>query len=53
MAMLTWLETHGGGKYLPAKPTLTAISFGFEICSTASRDQTFRLNSFSFTAKPA
>jgi hypothetical protein len=53
MAMLTWLETHGGGKYLPAKPTLTAISFGFEICSTASRDQTFRVNDFSFTAKPA
>jgi hypothetical protein len=53
MAMLTWLETHGGGKYLPAKPTLTAISFGFEICSTASRNQTFRVNNFSFTAKPA
>jgi hypothetical protein len=53
MAMLTWLETHGGGKYLPAKPTLTAISFGFEICSTASRDQTFELNNFTFTATPA
>jgi hypothetical protein len=53
MAMLTWLETHGGGKYLPAKPTLTAISFGFEICSTAGRNQTFMLNNFSFTAKRA
>jgi hypothetical protein len=53
MAMLTWLEKHGHGKYLPAKPTLTAISFGFEICSTAGRSQTFTLNSFSFTAKPA
>jgi len=53
MAMLTWLETHGGGKYLPAKPTLTAISFGFEICSTSGRDQTFQVNNFSFTAKPA
>jgi hypothetical protein len=53
MAMLTWLETHGGGKYLPAKPTLTAISFGFEICSTGGRDQTFQVNNFSFTATPA
>jgi hypothetical protein len=53
MAMLTWLETHGGGKYLPAKPTLTALSFGFEICSTAGRNQTLELNSFSFTATPA
>jgi hypothetical protein len=53
MAMLTWLETHGNGNYLPANPTLTAISFGFEICSTGSRDQTFRLNNFSFTAEPA
>lgn len=53
MAMLTWLETHGGGKYLPAKPTLTAISFGFEICSTASRNQTFTVNNFSLTAKSA
>jgi hypothetical protein len=53
MAMLTWLETHGHGKYLPAKPTLTAISFGFEICSTASRNQTFELNKFYLTATPA
>jgi hypothetical protein len=53
MAMLTWLETHGHGKYLPAKPTLTALSFGFEICSTAGQNQTFELNSFHFTAKAA
>jgi hypothetical protein len=53
MAMLNWLETHGNGKYLPAKPTLTAISFGFEICSTAGKNQTLRVNDFSFTAKRA
>ena len=53
MAMLTWLENHGDGKYLPANPTLTALSFGFEICSTGSRDQTFQVNNFSFVATPA
>jgi hypothetical protein len=53
MAMLTWLIKHGGGKYLPAKPTLTAISFGFEICSTGGRSQTFQVNNFSFIATPA
>jgi hypothetical protein len=53
LAMLTWLEKHGNGKYLPAKPTLTAISFGFEICSTAGQNQTFQLDKFYFTATPA
>ena len=53
MAMLTWLEKNGGGKYLPAKPTLTALSFGFEICSTGGRNQTFQVNNFSFIATPA
>jgi hypothetical protein len=55
MAMLTWLEKHGHGHgtYLPAQPTLTAISFGFEICSTAGRNATFELNSLYFTAKAA
>jgi hypothetical protein len=51
--MLTWLENHGDGKYLPANPTLTAVSFGFEICSTGGRSQTFQVNSFSFVATPA
>jgi len=53
MAMLTWLEKNGGGKYLPADPTLTAISFGFEICSTGGQDQSFKVNNFSFIATPA
>jgi len=53
MSMLTWLENHGDGKYLPANPTMTAVSFGFEICSTGSRNQTFQVNNFSFDATPA
>jgi hypothetical protein len=53
MAMLTWLEKNGGGKYLPANPTLTAISFGFEICSTGGQDESFQVNNFSFIATPA
>ena len=53
MAMLTWLEKNGGGKYLPANSTLQAISFGFEICSTGGRIQTFQVNNFSFIATPA
>jgi hypothetical protein len=53
MAMLSWLENHGDGKYLPANPTLTAVSFGFEICSTGGRNQTFQVNNFSFVATPA
>jgi hypothetical protein len=53
MAMLTWLENHGDGKYLPANPTLTAVSFGFEICSTAGRSQTLQVNNFSFVSTPA
>jgi hypothetical protein len=53
MAMLTWLENHGDGKYLPANPTLTAVSFGLEICSTGGRSQTFQVNNFSFVATPA
>jgi len=51
--MLTWLQEHGNGKYLPAKPTLTALSFGFEICSTGGRNQTFEVNNFSFIATRA
>ena len=53
MAMLTWLENHGNGKYLPVNPTLTAISFGIEICSTGGQNETFHVNNFSFTATPA
>ena len=52
MAMLRWLETNGNGKYLPAHSSLTALGFGFEICSTGGRNETFQLNSFTLTATP-
>jgi hypothetical protein len=53
MAMLTWLEKNGNGKYLPANPTLTAVSFGIEICSTGGQSETFQVNKFSFNATAA
>ena len=53
MAMLTWLENHGNGKYLAKNPTLTAVSFGFEICSTGGKNQTLQVNNFSLVATPA
>jgi hypothetical protein len=53
MAMLTWLETRGSGKYLPANSSLTGLSFGFEICSTGKQNETFQLNSFTLTATPS
>lgn len=53
MAMLRWLETNGNGKYLPANSSLTALSFGFEICSTGGQDVTFQLNNFTLTATPS
>jgi hypothetical protein len=53
MAMLTWLETQGSGKYLPANSSLTGLSFGFEICSTGKQNETFQLNSFTLTATPS
>jgi hypothetical protein len=43
-AMTTWLETHG---YMPQNSTVTALSYGFEICSTGGQSQDFRVNSFS------
>jgi hypothetical protein len=50
MAMLTWLEAHG---YLPQNSGLTAISYGFEICSTGGRPETFTVSGFSITAPKA
>jgi hypothetical protein len=50
LAMLTWLETHGHGRYLPANSGLTAFSFGFEICSTGGVPETFPLTGFTLTA---
>ena len=53
MAMLRWLETNGDGRYLPAHSSLTAIGFGFELCSTGGRTETFKLKSFKLTATPS
>lgn len=50
MAMLTWLEAHG---YLPQNSSLTAISYGFEICSTGGKPETFTVSGFSITAPKA
>jgi hypothetical protein len=50
LSMLTWLED---ARYLPAASTVTAFSYGFEICSTGGQNETFRLNSFSITATSA
>ena len=49
LAMSEWLETHG---YLPANSTWTAISDGWEICSTGGSDETFVLSNYSVTAVP-
>lgn len=50
LAMLEWLVNNGG--YLPQGSTLTAIGYGFEICSTGGVDEKFELKSFSITASP-
>lgn len=47
LAMLRWLENHG---YLPHGSGLTDISYGFEICSTDGRPETFRLSRYSISA---
>ena len=55
-AMTAWLENHtqpvanGGGTYLPAASTFTAISDGWEICSTGGQNETFQVSSFSAQA---
>jgi hypothetical protein len=47
LAMIKWLETNG---YLPAGSTWTALSDGWEICSTGGQNETFSLSNFSVTA---
>jgi hypothetical protein len=47
LSMLTWLENHG---YLPSTSTLTAIDYGWEICSTGGSPQTYTLNRYSITS---
>jgi hypothetical protein len=46
--ILKYLETN---KYIPAKSTWTAGSFGFEVCNTSGTTQTFKVNGFSWSAK--
>ncbi|MGH7436631.1 MAG: GH12 family glycosyl hydrolase domain-containing protein [Polyangiaceae bacterium] len=50
LAMLEWLENNGG--YLPQASTLTAIGYGFEICSTGGADERFEVSAFSIRSKP-
>jgi hypothetical protein len=50
LAMLTWLERHG---YLPQASELVNISYGFEICSTGGRPETFTVSRFSISAPKA
>jgi hypothetical protein len=45
-AMTTWLEDNG---YMPQKSTITALSYGFEICSTGGQNQDFRVSRFSIS----
>ena len=45
--MTQWLEANG---YLAANSTFTAISAGWEICSTGGLNETFQMSNYSVTA---
>jgi hypothetical protein len=47
LAMLDWLVRH---RYLRQKSGLTDISYGFEICSTGGRPETFTVSRFTISA---
>jgi hypothetical protein len=47
LGMLTWLVSH---RYLPKGSGLTAISYGFEICSTGGQPETFTVGRFSISS---
>ncbi len=47
LAMVKWLEANG---HLPASSTWTALSVGWEICSTGGQPETFAMNNFTVTA---
>lgn len=49
LAMLTWLVRH---QYLPKRSGLTAVSYGFEICSTGGQPETFAVSRFSISSRP-
>lgn len=46
LGMLKWLVSHS---YLPQSNGLTAIGYGFEICSTGGRPETFTVTGYSVT----
>jgi hypothetical protein len=50
LSMVTWLEKHG---YMASASTITALSYGFEICSTGGQNETFHVSSFSISATQA
>lgn len=47
LEIFQWMIDNG---YLPATNTLTAIGYGWEICSTGGIDQFFKVNDFSLEA---
>jgi hypothetical protein len=47
LAMLNWLADHG---YYSKSSTLTDVSYGWELCSTGGRSETFTLSGYSVTA---
>lgn len=47
LAMIKWLENHG---YLPPRSTWTALSNGWEICSTGGVNESFTMNSYTLKA---
>jgi hypothetical protein len=47
LSMLRWLVTH---RYLPAHTGLWLIGYGWEICSTGGRPETFTVSAFTLRA---
>lgn len=47
LAMLSWLEGH---RFLPRSSSLTLIGYGWEICSTGGRPESFQVSRFSISA---
>jgi hypothetical protein len=46
LSMLNWLVSHS---YLPKSNGLTIIGYGFEICSTGGKPETFMVSGYSIT----
>lgn len=49
LATLKWLQSNS---LLPATSTLTAVDFGWEICSTGGKAQTFTISNYALTTTP-